>query len=155
MKKVRNELINNLRYLCLIVVIAFGLIGIVGSGGGGGGSAGTAPTIDNVVLTDGNFNPKSEFNIGDTYNVLVTATDPDKNMEELIIEQYHPSDSTGNPYYGPDVLTLTSQAYDSMTYYLIGGGTINGPSGTWRIEFQIEDSTGLESNVFTVFALVN
>lgn len=37
MKKVKNELGNNLRYICLIVVIAFGLIGIVGSGGGGGG----------------------------------------------------------------------------------------------------------------------
>jgi len=37
MKKVKNELSNNLRYICLIVVIAFGLIGIVGSGGGGGG----------------------------------------------------------------------------------------------------------------------
>jgi len=38
MKKVKNELSNNLRYICLIVVIAFGLIGIVGSGGGGGHS---------------------------------------------------------------------------------------------------------------------
>ena len=156
MKKVRNGLINNLRYICLIVVIAFGLIGIVGSGGGGGGGqAGTAPTIDNVVLTDENFNPKYEFDIGDTYNLLVTATDPDRNMEEIIIEQYHPSDSTGNPYYGPDVLALPSQAADTMTYYLIGGGTIVGPSGTWRIEIQIEDSTLLESNVFKVFALVN
>ncbi len=34
MKKVRNRLINNLRYFCIIVVIAFGLIAIIASGGG-------------------------------------------------------------------------------------------------------------------------
>ena len=45
MKKVKNELSNNLRYICLIVVIAFGLIGIVGSGGGGGGNSEYLTTV--------------------------------------------------------------------------------------------------------------
>jgi hypothetical protein len=45
MKKVKNELSNNLRYICLIVVIAFGLIGIVGSGGGGGGNSEYLSTV--------------------------------------------------------------------------------------------------------------
>lgn len=45
MKKVKNELSNNLRYICLIVVIAFGLIGIVGSGGGGGGHSEYLSTV--------------------------------------------------------------------------------------------------------------
>ena len=45
MKKVKNELINNLRYICLIVVVAFGLIGIVGSGGGGGGHSEYLSTV--------------------------------------------------------------------------------------------------------------
>jgi hypothetical protein len=45
MKKVKNELSNNLRYICLIVVIAFGLIGIVGSGGGGGGHSEYLTTV--------------------------------------------------------------------------------------------------------------
>ncbi|RZB32430.1 MAG: hypothetical protein SRB2_04435 [Desulfobacteraceae bacterium Eth-SRB2] len=45
MKKVKNELGNNLRYICLIVVIAFGLIGIVGSGGGGGGNSEYLSTV--------------------------------------------------------------------------------------------------------------
>ena len=38
MKKFKNGLSSNLRYICLIAVIAFGFIGIVGSGGGGGHS---------------------------------------------------------------------------------------------------------------------
>jgi hypothetical protein len=44
MKKVRNGLINNLRYLCLIGVIALGLMTIVGTGGGGGGGGGSTST---------------------------------------------------------------------------------------------------------------
>jgi hypothetical protein len=112
-------------------------------------------TIDNVVLTDENFAPKAEFKIGDTANFIVTATDPDINMEDLLIEQYFPSDSTGNPFYGPSVIALPSQSDVSMMYMLIGGTTVDGPAGNWKIEFKIEDSTGLESNVFKVFAVVN
>ena len=37
MKKVRNEFIKSLYYLCLIGVIALGLMTIIGTGGGGGG----------------------------------------------------------------------------------------------------------------------
>ena len=37
MKKVRNGFIKNLRYLCLICILALGLMTIVGTGGGGGG----------------------------------------------------------------------------------------------------------------------
>jgi hypothetical protein len=40
MNKVKNGHINNLRYIVLFGVIAFGLIAIVGSGGGGGGGGG-------------------------------------------------------------------------------------------------------------------
>ena len=131
------------------------IIGCGGGGGDGDGLTGTAPTIDDVVLTDENFNPKSQFDIGDTANFIVKATDPNKNMEKLLIEQYFPNDSTGNPYYGPDVIALPSQSDITMTYYLIGRITVDGPDGNWRIEFQIEDSTGLESNVFKVFPVVN
>jgi Ca-activated chloride channel family protein len=143
-----------MKKFCIIV----SLIMIIGCGGGDGdgdGQTGTAPTIDDVVLTDENFIPKSQFDIGDTVNFIVTATDPDKNMEKLLIEQYFPNDSTGNPYYGPDVIALPSQSDITMTYYLIGRITVDGPDGNWRIEFQIEDSTGLESNVSKVFAVVN
>jgi Ca-activated chloride channel family protein len=148
-----GERMKVMKKFCIIV----SLIMIIGCGGGGddGGSVGTAPTINNVVLTDENFIPKSQFDIGDTANILVQATDPDKNMKKLLIEQYFPNDSTGNPYYGPDVIALSSQSDITMTYHLIGRITVDGPAGNWRIEFQIEDSTGLESNLFKVFAVVN
>ncbi|MBW1691780.1 MAG: hypothetical protein JRJ70_13725 [Deltaproteobacteria bacterium] len=41
MKKPKNSFLKNLRYLCLVGVIALGLMTIVGSGGGGGGGAPT------------------------------------------------------------------------------------------------------------------
>jgi len=41
MKKARNGFIKNLHYLCLIGVIALGLMTIVGSNGGDGGDGGT------------------------------------------------------------------------------------------------------------------
>ena len=40
MKEVSKKFVNNLRYLCLVSVIALGLIAIVGTGGGGGGGGG-------------------------------------------------------------------------------------------------------------------
>jgi hypothetical protein len=155
MKKVNSRILKALRYICLSCVVALGLISIVGTGGGGGGSVGTAPEINNVVLTDADFNPKSVFDIGDAYNVLVTATDPDKNMKELSVTQFTPDDTEGDPYYGPDTLLLPSQSDDVVTYYLISDNDIDGPAGTWRVEFQITDSTRLESNTFIVFAITN
>jgi hypothetical protein len=46
MKKARNGFIRNLHYLCLIGVIALGLMAIVGTGGGGGGDGGTGECVD-------------------------------------------------------------------------------------------------------------
>lgn len=48
MKKARNPIIKNLRYLCLVGVIALGLITIVGSNGGGDG-AGTSTTASSTT----------------------------------------------------------------------------------------------------------
>lgn len=41
MKKPKTSFLKNLRYLCLVGVIAFGLMTMVGSGGGGGGDSST------------------------------------------------------------------------------------------------------------------
>ncbi len=55
MKKVRNGFVKNLRYLCLVGVVALGLISIVGSNGGGdiggGGGGGGAGDIGDVGVT--------------------------------------------------------------------------------------------------------
>ena len=137
----------------LTVLIA--LFTVFGCGGsdGSGGSGGTAPVINSVVLTDEFSNPTSIFNIGDIANVVITATDPDLDMENILITQYHPSDSN-TPYYGPDVVMLPSQSQPTMMYTFVGGVTIVGPSGTWRTEFQVEDYAGHASNIFRVYSSV-
>ena len=52
MKKAGTMFIKNLRYLCLVGVIAIGLMTIVGTGGGGGG-VGDVPPDDPSVDSDG------------------------------------------------------------------------------------------------------
>lgn len=64
MKKNENSFLKNLRYLCLVGVIALGLMTIVGSGGGGGGGgtgnggtnggSGTTATLDSIAVTPTN-----------------------------------------------------------------------------------------------------
>lgn len=55
MKKVRNGFIKNLRYICLISVIVFGLMTIVGTGGGNGGATGGNGGATNTVTIKGNI----------------------------------------------------------------------------------------------------
>ena len=45
MKKIRNRLIKNLRYLCLASVIILGLMTIISTGGGGGGGEGQKTVV--------------------------------------------------------------------------------------------------------------
>jgi hypothetical protein len=52
MKKARNGFIKNLRYMCLIGVIALGLMTIVGSNGGDGGGDGGGGGGDNETTAD-------------------------------------------------------------------------------------------------------
>jgi hypothetical protein len=160
MKKTRVGLIKNLRYLCLIGVAALGLITIVATGGGGGGGGapssppGTAPTITNVVIYDVYWIPSLSFDIGDYANFEVYATDPDLDMTTLFITQYHPADSN-IPYYGPDTMSLPSVSTADTYFYTIDPIEVTGPAGSWRIEFQIEDSKGNDSNVFKVYVSVH
>ncbi len=159
MKKVRDRFIKNLHYLCLVGVIALGLMTIVGSsdgggGGGGGEDLGTAPKINNVVLYDANWIATASFTIGDYGNFAVYVTDPDLDMINCYITQYYPHDST-TPYHGPDLMSLPSQSDVDMIYYSIDPSGVTGPAGSWRIEFQIEDSKGNESNVFRTYASIH
>lgn len=161
MNKKENGFLKVLRYFLLTCVISFGFISIIatGGGGGGGGSApppdlGTAPEITAVILYDSNWVETLSFNIGEYANFKVYATDPDKDMESLYVTQYHPHDSN-TPYYGPDLMSLPSVSAVDVYYYNITPIEITGPSGTWRVEFQIEDSKGNESNIWKLYAVVN
>jgi len=92
MTKVRNGVMENLRYLCLIGVIALGLLSIVGSNGNGnGGDAGpsslpigTYSSNDhNIALQSdetftlcnyANANDERNFTIGGTYTYTLDGT---------------------------------------------------------------------------------
>ena len=52
MMKVRNGFIRNLHYLCLIGVVALGLMTIVGTGGGGGGGTSVSTDTGDTDQTD-------------------------------------------------------------------------------------------------------
>lgn len=59
MKKAGTMVIKNLRYLCLVGVIALGLMAIIGTGGGGGGGGGSSEIAyigpkTPATITDGN-----------------------------------------------------------------------------------------------------
>lgn len=161
MEKVRYLFLRKTHYLCLVGVIVLGLISIVGSNGGGGGDSSstgevshdTAPIINSVELYDANWNLNYSFTIGDYANFAVYATDSDKDMECCYITQYYPLDSN-TPYYGPDIMYLPSQSDVDMVYWNINPIEVTGPAGDWRIEFQIEDANGNESNIFKVYTSV-
>ncbi|MBW1691951.1 MAG: hypothetical protein JRJ70_14625 [Deltaproteobacteria bacterium] len=80
MKKPKNSFLKNLRYLCLVGVIALGLMTIVGSGGGGGGgdAATTTPPPtddggDTTPITDGGdttAETHTTFNISNAVSLL-------------------------------------------------------------------------------------
>jgi hypothetical protein len=69
MRKVRNGFIKNLHYLCLIGIIALGLMTIVGSNGGGGGTTTPAATTGSLAITN---NSLKTFSVA--YLALTTAT---------------------------------------------------------------------------------
>jgi len=80
MKKPKNSFLKNLRYLCLVGVIALGLMTIVGSGGGGGGGDATTTTPpptddggDTTPTTDGGdttAETHTTFNISNAVSLL-------------------------------------------------------------------------------------
>ncbi|MBW1690828.1 MAG: hypothetical protein JRF35_01890 [Deltaproteobacteria bacterium] len=157
------KMIKKLRYISLVALFLLSLLGIVGSNGGGGDGGGetgsttsnngTAPTINNVELYDVDWNLKYSFTIGDDANFAVYATDSDKDMDCCYITQYYPLDSS-IPYYGPDIMYLPSQSEVDMVYWNVNPIEVTGPAGNWRIEFQIEDANGNESDIFKVYTSI-
>ena len=85
MKKVRNGLINNLRYLCLIVAISLGLITIIGTGGGGGG--GGVQPLSGLTLADlvGTYNI-SGFTVTYSDGTVITQNDVNSYSGTMTIE---------------------------------------------------------------------
>jgi hypothetical protein len=89
MRKTRNGLVKNLPYLCLIGVIAFGLISIVGSNGGdcGGGDADYRLTTEEELLHATQNSP--EFNDTLNYARELGYNSPIKNVIKYDVTAYH------------------------------------------------------------------
>lgn len=139
-----------------IILTMLGLLFVIISGCNGGDGAaplGTAPKINDAALYDIYWDETYSFAIGDWVNWAIWATDPDLDMTSLYVTQYHPSDST-TPYYGPDYIGLPSQSDADMIYYAVNPTQVIGPIGSWRIEFQVEDAKGNDSNIFKIYVSV-
>jgi hypothetical protein len=86
MKKVKNGLINNLRYFCLLAAITLGLMAIVATGGGGGGGGGVQP-LSGLTLADlvGTYN-MSGFTVTFSDGTVITQDDVSTFSGTMVIE---------------------------------------------------------------------
>ena len=139
------------------LLISFSLFQIVGCGGGGGSDNGTSPRIEDVILyrdVGGAQVESVEFWIGDQTILEVYSHDPDKDVSQLVIDQFHPADDTV-PYYPTGTINLPSQSSSDTIFYNITPIDIIGPAGGWRLEFYLIDSKGNESNVWTIYTVTH
>jgi N-acetylneuraminic acid mutarotase len=136
--KTRNGFIKNLRYICLIGVIALGLITIVGSSGGGGGDGADGSTTNNVPVADAG--PDQDFSTGS----LVTL------------------DGSGSSDADGDTLTYSwsiTSAPEGSTAALSDAAIVNPTftpdvAGEYTIQLVVNDGTE-DSDADTVLVTVN
>ncbi len=115
---------------------------------------GTAPVITDAYLVDywdwrSNWPKETVFSIYDDYEYIIHASDPDLDTKTLYITTFYPADSDES---------LREIISDISTFYtgewFITGLRMTGPSGDYRVEFQIEDSKGNISNTFVSYYTV-
>lgn len=118
----------------------------------------TAPTINNAVIVQKNslnqYEAKYAFHTGEYYNMGITATDPDLDIESVELTYYNYN--TGDLVAGPNLYQTPSQSAESMVFYFTTDIQIssNIPLGNYRISVQAIDKKGLESNLFYVNATI-
>jgi len=104
---------------------------------------GEAPYISNVVITDIFDVPINSASIGDTVYCYITAEDEDKDMTILNIKQYLNNTLMSNNDYALPATTVVKEIFYTIA-------TIQGPTGNWRIDFQITDAEGNDSNIYSI-----
>ena len=147
MKKTRGMFTKNLRYFCLIGLIALGLMTIVGTGGGGGGD-GDADITDNSKFY-GTF----DYSITGTYSCLGSETYTDIYSGTLTMG------SDYNRRAEEDYLYIPSNANFETYSYIDADGdsvsmTITISGDTIRIE-ETDECSGVPSPCFSENGLLN
>jgi len=136
MKKTRGMFTQNLRYFCLVGVIALGLMTIVGTGGGGGGGGGDgdADTTDNSKFY-GTFN----YSGTETESCPDSGTETNPVIETFTIGSDYSRRAEENYIYIPSTESSTTYSYtDQDGDYVTSTITISGD--TIRMEITAECS---------------
>ena len=150
------------RYIFSTLLPIFLVISIFLSGCGDGGSSdsssnnGTPPTINTATFyrKDGdNWVATQEIFNGDEVWLAIELTDPEMDIEVLVIESYYPSDHN-IPFLDPYENSLPSQpnVSDVWNEYV---SNWNRPTGDWREEIYVVDAKGNESNTWTIYFSVS
>ncbi len=108
--------------------------------------------VDMYNVTDPT-NPveSSTFGVGDHASFDIDAEDDDLNMKTVWVTENLVTNETTTVVSGPQAVPLPGQnGQQIMTYTNIDPIIISPPKGNYRIDFQIEDATGLESEVYSV-----
>ena len=139
-----------------VFIIAITLLCSGCNGGNGGAPPGTAPKISDVGLYDWNYpyDWTLTFTVGDQSGFCVWVRDPDLDIKTLWITQYWPAEAT-MPYYGPEPISLPSQSDPEEVLCSLTPMDVTGPAGSGRIDFQLSDARGNDSNIFTIYVVIS
>jgi len=137
------------KVVTIVLLIGFLLVGCTDPfGNKDDKNKGTAPQIHQVIL--GHYDPINEtfsttftFAIGETADALISASDPDLDMAILTTKTIHLLSKNLDTY----TSALESQSQVDTVY--LGGLGIIGPAGEWKVEFEITDSEGNKSNLYS------
>jgi hypothetical protein len=137
MKNLMNGFIKNLRYVCLIGVIAFGLISIVGSNGSGDGGAVDVSGYWKIWHTEEGVEVGPEFwTISQSGNDITITDSCDSDDDPL----YGSIDGTSISFSWTSEGGLTTTATGTVSGDTMSGtwSESGGNSGTWRAEKTLE-----------------
>jgi hypothetical protein len=136
-----------MKYIKLLIVGVCVILIANGCRGGkaqpGGGFIPRITDVQTLNIAD----TSGRFTSDDQLSFTITADDEDLDMKTLFVTEYLNSET---PYYGPIEIPLPNQISNVMTYSNIGPITISGPSGDYRLDFQIEDARGNISNSLSI-----
>lgn len=104
---------------------------------------GVPPVIKSAELykSTNTIQQEDNYDLTDSITYWVYGTDADKDIVRVWVTHYHPSDAD-TPYEGPVAKIVGSMSSDSLSFS--GSKSFSGedPPGTWRMEFQLQDSRG-------------